>query len=260
MPGPYGIIFALSRHFAPRPEDGQLFLERMNVRVSPPVAINDPTSPYRPHLKVAHRGDPNITVRHGAHGASSDIWEALHHRHICEVLHFPFRSPEQWENKGARRARGDSPLGQYVTALLAKEVGRTEERYDGLVVNDDELVRGLADESLVLDSRVLGALGLGLEPPAHGVTGLDQHVISESVAVRDADIVRLYRHTDELVRRIASIEATTTGPRAHPLTYLVTIVVSAVLLFVALPEAFRDHPYDPRPSRVMHVAIPTLLK
>ena len=86
IPEPYGVIFALSRHFAPLPEDDVTFVERMTVRVTPPVAINDPTSPYRPHLKVGHRADPSITISHGAHSASSDLWDALHHWHGCDVL------------------------------------------------------------------------------------------------------------------------------------------------------------------------------
>ena len=49
IPLPYGIVFGLSRHFVPRPDDGKFFAERMTVRLSPLVAINDPTSPYRPH-------------------------------------------------------------------------------------------------------------------------------------------------------------------------------------------------------------------
>ena len=155
IPEPYGVIFALSRHFAPLPEDDVTFVERMTVRVTPPVAINDPTSPYRPHLKVGHRADPSITISHGAHSASSDLWDALHHWHECEVLHFPFRSPQQWEHKGVRRARGDSQLGQYVIALLASEAGRSAERYAALTVGHDEIERGLSEESLATDHRLL---------------------------------------------------------------------------------------------------------
>lgn len=254
IPEPYGIVFALSRHFAPRPEDGHRFVERMTVRVSPPVAINDPTSPYRPHLKVAHRADPNITIRHGAHGATSDAWEALHHWHICDVLHFPFRDREQWENKGVRRARGDSQLGQYVAALLAKEAGRADERYDSLVLADSEVARGLDDDALAVDLRLVEALGIGFEPPPYERARLDTDVVSESVAVRDADIVRLNRHTDDLMSRVAGLE----DRRASRLSALGVAALVLVLAFVALPEAIGDRPYDPMPSRVMHVSIPTI--
>jgi Glycosyl transferase family 2 len=256
IPEPFGIVFALSRHFAPRPEDGHLFVDRMTVRVSPPVAINDPTSPYRPHLKVAHRGDPNITVRHGAHGASSPLWEPLHHWHACDVLHFPYRGRSQWEHKGVRRARGDSQLGQYVSALLASEAGRAEERYASLVVDDDELARGLGEESLALDTRLLDELGLAFEQPEYASARLDEDVIAESAAVRDADIVRLQRHTDELMSRVAAVN----NAGIHLPAVLAAAAMTLILLFVVLPEVFADHPFDPRPSRVLHVMLPVVGK
>jgi hypothetical protein len=208
VPEPYGVVFALSRHFTPRPDDGAFFAERMTVRVSSPVAINDPTSPYRPHLKVAHRGDPAITISHGAHSASSGSWRALHHWHPAEVLHFPFRSLKQWENKGVRRARGDSRLGQYVMALLASEGGRSVQRYGGLVVDDVRLERGREEDSLVVDVRLRDALRARHESGVQAdAPFFDQGLISESVGVRDADIVRLTRFVDGLNARMAALEA-----------------------------------------------------
>ena len=150
VPEPWGVLYALSRHFVPRPDDGALFAERMTVRVSPPAAINDPTSPYRPHLKAAHRADREITVSFGSHTVASPRWRAVHNWHPADVLHFPFRSLEQWENKGVRRARGDKPLGQYVTALRASEGGRSVDRFRALVVDDATLERGRAAGWLVV--------------------------------------------------------------------------------------------------------------
>jgi Glycosyl transferase family 2 len=208
VPEPYGIVFAVSRHFAPRVDDDRAFAERMTVRVSPPVAINDPTSPYRPHLKVAHRADPAITIGHGAHTAFSDSLRAVHHWHPAEVLHFPFRSLVQWENKGVRRARGDSRLGQYVSALLAAESGRSADRYAGLVVDDATLERGTADGSLVVDLRLRDALTGGSTSPgdARG-PAVDRSLIAESNGVREADIVRLNRFVDGLTARVGALEA-----------------------------------------------------
>lgn len=207
VPEPYGVVFALSRHFAPRPADGALFAERMTVRVSAPVAINDPTSPYRPHLKAAHRADPSIAISFGAHSVSSQRWRKVHHWHPADVLHFPFRSVEQWENKGVRRARGDKPLGQYVTALRASEGGRSADRFRALVVDDAALERGRAEGSLVVDVRLRDALrrlrGDAANPSARAA---DLGAVSESVAVRDADLVRLRRHLDHLAARVSDLE------------------------------------------------------
>ncbi|HXG76086.1 MAG TPA: glycosyltransferase family 2 protein [Gaiellaceae bacterium] len=190
VPEPFGIVFALSRHFLPQPGDDTPFAERMTVRVSPPVAINDPASPYRPHLKAAHRADPAVSVSFGSHTVWSARWRALHHWHPADVLHFPFRSLEQWTNKGARRARGDKPLGQYVAALRAKERGRSADRYRSLLVGAEELARGrAAGEPL---------------PPAERAA--EPGVVGESVSVRDADIVRLRRSVDGLARRVSALE------------------------------------------------------
>ena len=70
--------------------------------------MNDPTSPYRPHLKAAHRADSNVGVAHGSHGVFTQRWRSLPHWHPVEALHFPFRSSAQWERKGVRRRAGTS--------------------------------------------------------------------------------------------------------------------------------------------------------
>jgi hypothetical protein len=209
VPASHGVVFALSRHFAPRPDDGAAFAGRMTARVSPPVAIHDPTSPYRPHLKAAHRADPGITVSFGSHSVSSPRWRALHNWHPADVLHFPFRSLAQWENKGSRRAQGDKPLGQYVTALRAKQSGRSVDRYRTLLVDDDALARGLATGALSIDTRLRDALRRlhgELVEEEEEVRAVDATFVSDSDAVRDADIVRLRRHLDRLSVRLAAVD------------------------------------------------------
>jgi hypothetical protein len=213
VPEGYGIVFALSRHFPPRPDGDGLFSERMTVRVSTPLGLHDPTSPYRPHLKAAHRADPDISISHGAHSAASRRWRPVHHWHPADVLHFPFRSRHQWENKGVRRARGDSQLGQYVAALLASEAGRSEERYRSLVVDDATLEQGAVAGTLIEDFRLRDALRSlrgedGGDGSAQSADGGD--VITDSAAVRDADVVRLRRHVDDLAARVSRLE-----PRAR---------------------------------------------
>jgi hypothetical protein len=207
IPESHGVVFGLSRHFAPRPDDGDVFSERMTARVSPPVAIHDPTSPYRPHLKAAHRADPEVTVSFGSHTVSSPRWRALHNWHPAEVLHFPFRTLAQWESKGSRRARGDKPLGQYVTALRATERGRAADRFHALLVDDAALARGLASGALTLDTRLRDALRRIRGERSDEVLARDgTTVVSDSVAVRDADLVRLQRHVDRLSVRLAALD------------------------------------------------------
>ena len=62
VPSEIGVVWALTCHFVPRPEDGRPFAERMTARFASQAALNDPTSPYRPHAKAAHRADPDIVV------------------------------------------------------------------------------------------------------------------------------------------------------------------------------------------------------
>jgi hypothetical protein len=233
VPPRYGIVWALSRHFPPRPDDRGFFAERMTVRVAPAAPINDPTSPYRPHAKVAHRSDTDIVVRHGAHGAYSKRFLPLPDWYVAEVFHFPFRTLEQWERKCVRRARADKPLGQYVKALHAHEQGRVRDQYRSLVVDDAALERGLSNGSLVVDTRLrdtlqelrrAGVLDVpGSEAHAPGsslatrsrartsVAGIDETVIAESAGVRDADVVRLFRHLDGLQARLTALEAPDPG-------------------------------------------------
>jgi len=211
IPEQYGVVFALSRHFVPRPESPGRFWERMLVRASPQAAIHDPTSPYRPHLKAAHRADPEISVSFGSHTVWTRSWRALHHWHPADVLHFPFRSLSQWENKGVRRAQGDKPLGQYVTALRAKESGRSADRYGSLVVDDRELELGLTQGSLRTDTRLRDALAAihdgGQAERDDAFDGAyDESYVADAVAVRDADIVRLRRHLDRLEVRVAALD------------------------------------------------------
>jgi hypothetical protein len=213
VPEQFGIVHALSRHFPPRPDDDRLFAERMTVRASFPAAMNDPTSAYRPHAKVAHRADPEIVVRHGAHGARSTRLRTLSRWDAIEVIHFPFRTQEQWERKGVRRARADKPLGQYVKALRASEEARTAIRYRTLVVDEQTLRRGVADGSLAVDTRLRDALrDLRMDGresrrvPGGAQEGIDGRLVAEAAGLQDADVVRLLRHVDLLSARFRVLE------------------------------------------------------
>ena len=204
VPSEAGVVWALTCHFVPRPDDGRSFEERMTVRFSPHAALNDPTSPYRPHAKAAHRADPGITVWFGSHRVTSQH-RALTGWHPADVFHFPFRTLEQYERKSARRARGDKPLGQYVRGLQAREDGRLADVYCSLIVGDNAVRRGLADGSLVEDTRLRDALhGVGNgarsdELPRRGF-GIDD------AALRDADVVRAVRRLDDLRVRVEALE------------------------------------------------------
>jgi Glycosyl transferase family 2 len=207
IPARFGVVWALSRQFVPAPGDSASFVERMTVRANPPVAMNDPLSPYRPHAKVAHRADPEIGIRHGAHLATTAM-TPLRDWYPADALHFPFRSVEQYVRKCLRRARGDSQLGQYVRAYLAAEQGRAEELYRSLVVDEQRLARGLRDGSLVVDERLRDALRARREGRAHEIvrTDADVDVVSQAAALQEADLVRIARSADRVAARVALLE------------------------------------------------------
>jgi hypothetical protein len=202
VPAHVGLVWGLSRPFVPRPDDGELFAERMTYRLASPTAINDPTSPYRPHAKVAHRADPDIVIRFGAHLAYSKH-AALYDWFVADVLHFPYRRREQYERKASRRVQ-DKPLGQYMRADRARAGGRVEEVYGSLVVDDRGLERGLGAGCLVVDERLRDALrsGSGVQQPSPR----DASVVAEEAGLRDADLVRAFRRIDGLGARVAELE------------------------------------------------------
>ena len=76
----------------PRPDDGRFFAERMTVRLSMQAAIHDPTNPFRPARKAAHRGHADVRVRDGNHDVEGAPLATLHGWYPFEVFHLPLRS------------------------------------------------------------------------------------------------------------------------------------------------------------------------
>jgi glycosyl transferase family 2 len=211
VPARYGIVWALTRHFVPRPDDEGFFAERMTVRLSATAPLNDPTSPYRPHAKAAHRADASIVVLFGSHNVLSTL-VPLHGWYPADVLHFPFRTREQYERKGVRRARGDKPLGQYVKVYEASERGRVGDAYRSLLVDEAIMARGQADGHLVVDTRLRDALrelrqGEGnVRAAAPGTVEDDVRAVAEGTALYEANLVRAQRSIDVLDARLRPLE------------------------------------------------------
>jgi Glycosyl transferase family 2 len=204
VPDEIGVVWALTCHFVPRPEDGRTFAERMTARFAPVAALNDPTSPYRPHAKAAHRADPDIVVWFGSHRVTTRL-RALTGWHPADVFHFPFRTLEQYERKSSRRARGDRPLGQYVRGLQARERGRLGEVYRSLVVNDEAVARGIAAGSLVDDTRLRDALRATGGQPQPDERRTDRFALDDAT-LRDANLVRVVRRLDGARARLDLLE------------------------------------------------------
>jgi hypothetical protein len=212
IPGRYGIVRALLRHFVPRPEDGSSFAERMTVRVSQASPINDPRSLFRPNLKIIHRADPNVNVSIGAQRLIDSPLVPLRGWYPVEFFHFPVRSIEQCERKYRYQQTGPgetpSPYYDRVRALI--DDGRIGEVWESLVVDDDALERGLQEGSLVVETRLRDALrtlaaGEPLAFPRPTVVDEAAYAV-DVAALGEADVVRLQRRLDTLEQRLLTVE------------------------------------------------------
>jgi Glycosyl transferase family 2 len=228
IPPRYGIVRAFWRPFVPRPDDGAFFAERMTVRLSPEAAINDPTSQFRPNSKVIHRARPGVTVGRGNHGLDGVFLQPLRGWYPIELFHFPFRSLAQVEQKASiyRASEGTRLHEAHRVLHDALQGGSLDDGYRALVVDDAALERGLAEGSLVVDTRLRDALraladgepvpsGAEFAPPRGDAPRPrfsrpsvvdDAAYAVEAAVLGEADSVRLQRRLDELEGRLSRLE------------------------------------------------------
>jgi glycosyl transferase family 2 len=230
IPRRYGVVHAFWRSFVPRPDDGAFFAERMTVRLSQQAPINDPTSFYRPVTKVAHRGDPRVTVGRGNHGLVDSPLVPLTTWYPIEVLHFPLRSRAQWRRKVELQGVAftehiERPgTGYHLKGYSALRSGQIEEDHDAMVTGDEAVEQGLANGTLVSDTRLRDALRalrsegwdarrfavpselgnpLALPPPSAS----DESAYAvEAAVLSEADAVRVQRRLDAFEQRLLALE------------------------------------------------------
>lgn len=221
IPQRYGVVEAFWRSFVPRPDDGELFAERMTARLSQHAPINDPSSFYRPVTKVAHRADPQVVVGRGNHGLVGSSLLPLRTWHPLEVLHFPLRSRAQWQRKVELQGVAFTEhieragTGYHLKGYDALQSGRIEEQHQFLVVDDEALARGLDDGTLAVDTRLRDALRTlhrdGRYAVGQSLTFVpasladDATYAVEAAVLGEADIVRVQRRMDALEQRLASL-------------------------------------------------------
>ena len=232
IPERYGTVGAFLRTFVPRPGDVD-FAECMTARFSALAPIHDPGSLYRPIRKIVHRADPDVTLVRGHHAVVGTSLAPLRGWHPIETFHFPLRTAEQCARKARVMGRAfethiDRPSTGYLAQMYAAVKADTiDEYYRSLVVEDDELERGVEGGRLVIDTRLRDALRLLRLPekeraskgrefalPGEGdalafpvPTLVDEAVYAvEAAVLGEADVVRLQRRLDTLEARLASIE------------------------------------------------------
>lgn len=234
VPARYGIVRGVWRNFVPQPDAGEFFAELMTLRLSPTVALNDPRSPFRPNVKSAHRGDPQIRVRTGNHELADTSLVPLRSWYPIEVLHFPLRTSDQVVRKyeAVHDAWGAGSGVEHINRTMAAAEAGDVDRMVGVFGAEPEAVRrGLEEGVLVRDTRLRDALralagvseipgrddgrptfalppdGVALEFPRPTVVD-DALFAAEAGVVSDANDVRGLRHLDELEARVAALERT----------------------------------------------------
>jgi hypothetical protein len=137
--------------------------------------------------------------------------------HPVEVLHFPLRSRAQWMRKVELQGEAftkhidRSGTGYHLKGYDALLSGRIDEQYESLVIDDAALERGLADGTLVCDTRLRDALrmlrdGGSLTFPQPSDAD-DAAYAVEAAVLDEAYQVRAQRRLDALEQRLESLES-----------------------------------------------------
>ncbi len=221
IPQRYGAVRTFVRPFLPRPGDTP-WTERMTVRFAPSAPINHPSSSFRVNVRVPHRGSADVTVSTGNTAVSGGRFVPLRGWSPVEVLHFPIRSFEHFERKFlAHYSTVGGRRGDHVRAHDAARVGRLQELYDEICVDEGRLRRGLAERSLVVDTRVRDALrALAADPSAQLAFPPRDYLEAAGYAVdaavlEEGELVRVFRRLDELGRRLCDMESRVRGGKVR---------------------------------------------
>jgi Glycosyl transferase family 2 len=160
VPPQFGRVYAMVRHFVPRPETDDSFAERMTVRICNPGF--EKNNPFGPRQLIVHRGEPDIVLNDGRHATQTSL-RALNGWYPIDMLHFPIRSLRQCELKYRLRwtpvlAAGGTLPGVYRLAYEAHRDGRFGVFYERFLVDDAKLAQGLANGTNAIDNRLRAAL------------------------------------------------------------------------------------------------------
>jgi hypothetical protein len=102
LPQEVGVVRVPRHNFPPQAPDDRPFFERMTLRDLD--SRNTRGRPLRP--KVVHRAHPQVEVGMGNHGVSAPGGLGDRSRRSgIEILHFPLRTYQQFENKIAKGGR-----------------------------------------------------------------------------------------------------------------------------------------------------------
>lgn len=152
VPDAYGVVSVPLFDFVPLLDESREVQNRMTVRRR-----------RRGKVKVAHRGDPQVSVAMGNHRLETTTHEYYPAAAGLIIFHFPARSYRQFETKvvngGAALARNTElpyESGQHWRRLYSLfQEGRLEDHYRQQVMfGRTRLLRGLLTRQLVIDRRL----------------------------------------------------------------------------------------------------------
>ena len=154
VPPRFGVVRALWRQFVLRPDGPDPFSDRMTVRCRP---VPDFSSPYHAQVKIVHRALPDVVVSEGNHDAYGDGLTLVREWLPFEVLHFPLRTEAQLADKFLRRRviLGGAHIAEAIERL---DTDGAAAFHEALLFDDGAVARGLADGTLVEDTRLRDAL------------------------------------------------------------------------------------------------------
>jgi Glycosyl transferase family 2 len=159
IPGRYGQITAPRNNFLPRQvADDEPFHQRLVLREK--ASRNLAGGPLEP--KVAHRGHREVLVAPGNHSVAGGDLAPAPACGLLEVMHFPMRTPEQFERKVLATGIGYESLpfrsdevGRDQLELLTRQrEGTLAEFFAERLLSDEDLAAGLRAGELVIDRRL----------------------------------------------------------------------------------------------------------
>jgi hypothetical protein len=219
VPARFGGVRGMWRNFVARPERPGSFAERMTFRSQ---ETTPGVHPFNPHFKTIHRGSSDVEVGGGNHDVAGAGLTPLSGWYPVDVLHFPIRSLEQFERKFMRwwqitSVDGEASNPYYNTVRDAQREGRLAELYEPFVVDDEQLASGLADATLIEDTRLRTALRTlrghdTAGPDLHADSKVDHGYLIELGYIEDhSPFARAQHSVEALEARVSRLESGLAG-------------------------------------------------
>ena len=153
-----GALYINRNNYLPNNNNEKEFYRRMVVREK--ISFNLHGNPLPP--KVCHRGFEDIKIHDGNH----DITTSHEHSRVqfneITILHYPLRTYKQFETKikfGGSALERNVELSPEIGSTWRKlykeyKAGQLEQYYNTQIPDDTILSKGLADGSLIKDTRL----------------------------------------------------------------------------------------------------------